>query len=101
MTHHTYAGHALAEIKEAAEKATPGNWRFENVQYGNGLELVSDHTDEHGILWAESDCGEPRIGFESSSDLSHITTANPATVLAMVARIEELEKAMGGICRPL
>lgn len=110
MTTHTYAGHTLAEIKAAAEVATTGPWQivtdehphcrggkhierriftdWKHPQIGDFAPVVNGSI---GIP-AEKD-GQPiRMVSIDQTNATHIATANPATVLAMAARIEELER---------
>lgn len=130
MIHHTYAGHTLAEIKEAAEKASSGPWRWEFNAKHKSMQLVGGvprydltimdferwgmggavvrfrDTAEHGMnvmyrVCDRRDWVKPYKGREHHADwladinhpdAYHVATANPATVLAMAERIEELEK---------
>lgn len=100
MTDHTYAGHTLAEIKAAAEAATPQN--FDSAQEKRGgdwcdcplcdgdgeLKVESDYLNYDGVALGVQFYG---IGPEHIAAEAFYRAANPATVLAMSARIEELE----------
>lgn len=84
MSDHRYAGHSLAEIKAVAGAATPGPWK------------VDDRTAErvkpaHPSF--DSICTVQVSNIENWPDNAvFIAIANPATILAMAARIEELER---------
>lgn len=110
MTERTYAGHALAEIKAAAEAATPGPWQIITDEHphfrgGKHIERRVFTTWKHpqlddfapvvnGSVGIPSAKGEKPIHMVSieAKNASHIATANPTTVLAMAVRIEELER---------
>lgn len=68
MTDHTYAGHTLPEIKAAAE-------------------ATNDIIRSHG--WN----GTVEMGDHMGNDESFMKLASPVTMLALAARIEELESA--------
>jgi hypothetical protein len=75
----------LAEIEAAARAATPGPWRVD--QNNEGLHLRS--YDGKSMMcnadyypWVPGSC-----------DFDYIAAANPANVLALIARIKELEEA--------
>jgi hypothetical protein len=92
MTDYTYAGHTLAEIKVAAEVATPGIWVAEQNTI-NGVEChcvgVADATT---CVASTGEIGDAKYGHQSTLDADYIATANPATMRALVARIEALER---------
>lgn len=91
MSDHAYAGRTLAEIKETAEKATPGQW----IYMPNRIHGVESHcigVEESFVCVASTgDIGDKEYDKQSIVDAEFIATANPATVLALAARIEELE----------
>lgn len=72
----------LAEIEALAREATPGPWGF------SGTDVAPTRNDQGTIyveIWkrvAEDLC---------PADARFIASANPATILAMIARIRELE----------
>lgn len=86
MTDHTYAGHTAAQIRAAAEAASPGTWReqryMSNGQVGYGI------VDGGRGLFI----GEHRLMPFCETDRRHIVTSQPATVLALLDRIAELEQ---------
>lgn len=110
MTTHTYAGHTLAEIKEAADAAWLGPWKVvldEHQHYCGGTHkerrifTAWDHPQlgcpapiVNGSVGIPAEKDGPAIHMVSIDQVNadHIATANPATVLDMAARIEELER---------
>lgn len=106
---HTYAGRTLAEIKAAAEAATPGPWKTVTDEHphcrgGKHRERRIFTAWEHpqlrdfapvvnGSVGIPAEKGGKPIHMVSieANNADHIAAANPATVLAMAARIEELE----------
>ena len=80
----------LAALRALAENATPGQWRFENVKHGNGLELVTSAISKYGLLYAHSDHGNPRLAFRRAEDMDYIAAANPATIVQLIDHIDAL-----------
>lgn len=84
MTTHTYAGYTAEQIRAAAEAATPGTWSvpegaddiiaWVDIPIGGALNCGSIHCDH------------------SLANARHVATAQPATVLALLDRIAELEQ---------
>lgn len=79
----------LADIKSKAEKATPGPW--ESV--ANTL-VLPEHDNKVGILgglfdYGATENGEPGFGFRNAA---YIAAANPVITLALINKIEKLEK---------
>jgi predicted nucleic acid-binding Zn-ribbon protein len=78
----------LAELRRIAEAATPGEWtaRYERAgKYGGGDDWHIDAAPPLGCV----SCG--LSDFTGEADARHIATFNPATVLALLDRIAELE----------
>lgn len=85
-------------LREAAEKATPGNWWIDS----HGMAMVAHHNDNTMIVFVTD--GEQMgkaIRHEDTGNLSHwrndndasfIAAANPATVLALLDELEAAEK---------
>lgn len=86
MTHHTYAGHTLAEIKEAAGLADHGEWQSSAIMVDAFGKVAQAVCSDYQAVFL-TDGNEPR----HSMNVDFAATANPATVIAMAARIEELE----------
>ena len=85
MTTHTYAGYTAEQIRAAAVAASPGTWReqryMSNDQVGYGI------VDGGRGLFI----GEHRLMPFCETDRRHIVMSQPATVLALLDRIAELE----------
>lgn len=85
-------------LREAAEKATPGEWWIDS----HGMAMVAHHNDNTMIVFVTD--GEQMgkaIRHEDTGNLSHwrndndasfIATANPATVLALLDELAFLDK---------
>ncbi|ESL75992.1 ead/Ea22-like family protein [Enterobacter roggenkampii] len=81
-------------LREAAEKATPGNWWIDS----HGMAMVAHHNDNTMIVFVTD--GEQMgkaIRHEDTGNLSHwrndndasfIAAANPATVLALLDELD-------------
>ncbi|EMI5460314.1 ead/Ea22-like family protein [Enterobacter roggenkampii] len=81
-------------LREAAEKATPGNWWIDS----HGMAMVAHHNDNTMIVFVTD--GEQMgkaIRHEDTGNLSHwrndndasfIAAANPATVLAVLDELD-------------
>lgn len=82
----------LAKLKALAEAATPGPWR-------------ADFTRISGYVWPEKGpwicntiipvwaaCGGTGKDTPGYKDTSYIAAANPTTILALIERVEELER---------
>ena len=71
-----------SSLREFAEKATPGPW-LTNVYF----ECVQTHnTHELSAVCYRGRCDK------SEANLDYIAAANPATILAMLDRLDKLEK---------
>lgn len=77
----TITNEDLERIEKAAKEATPGNWTWAD-------ETVLIATDEDGRETAEITDSYGHIGL--SDDAQHIETADPSTVLALVAEVRRL-----------
>lgn len=103
MTNHTYAGRTLDEIKAAAEAATPGPWDQAHRQHDYlplpaGKYYTTQVFDENGetianMAWHRVPI-DGGVRTDRSENALYIATANPATVLAMAARLKELEREL-------
>lgn len=82
----------LAELEEAASNATPGPWYDDccgSVEAGKKRRTVAR-------FYQHTPGGTLHQGFQGCiPNAQHIAAANPATVLALIARIRELEKDSG------
>lgn len=112
MSEQTYAGHTLAEIKAAAEAATPGPWQIITDEHPHYLgrkhrerrvfttwkhpQLGDFAPVVNGSVGIPSAKGEKPIHMVSieANNANHIAAANPATVLSLAARIEYLEQKL-------
>ncbi|HDK7276980.1 ead/Ea22-like family protein [Cronobacter sakazakii] len=87
-----------AELKAAAEKATPGKWWIDShgsamVSFtGNGMKTIFV-TDGKAMGKAvrHQDTGN-LSHWRNDNDATFIATANPATVLELIAALEAAEK---------
>lgn len=74
----------MQELKRLAESATPGPWR-----------ASLDGTEQDGwVMGPNGACDYLTTGYEgemAAKDVRFIAAANPAAVLSLIARIEELE----------
>lgn len=73
----TYAGHTRADIEAAAKAATPGPWVIHERAY-MGWDIDPLEPGLRGMV-------------DRREDAEYIATANPATVLALCARVAALE----------
>ena len=93
----------LDEIEAAAKKATPGPWR---VEEGIGIDAGEyDEVISPGQVSCMSYCygGSSTIdGDNLDADMAHIAMMDPATTLALVARVKDLEaQAEGATQQPV
>lgn len=86
----------LKAIRAAAEAATPGPWEAAGPSFGmplpkyiNCVIVENEDGDADDICIAPIGCNEI-----STEDLTYIATANPATILALLDRLEAAEKAL-------
>lgn len=77
----------LAAIEKAAKEATPGPWH--SYPHVNTDRMQVDSRADLGV----ADCGW-KGGHFAQANADFIALANPATILALCARIRELEKLM-------
>lgn len=82
----------LAELEEAAKAATPGPW----FPVSNNTFLEINTYDSKVAPSVASVCASQFLegGNKEAQNGLHIARANPATVLALIARIRELDKAL-------
>ena len=84
----------IKAIREAAEAATPGPWIEAGPSYGEPkprfFDSVVTEQDEDGD-WLDICCS---TSDNTDADMTHIATANPATVLALCDEVERLRTAL-------
>lgn len=85
----------IKAIKAAAEAATPGPWVEAGPSYGEPKprffnSVVTDE-DEDGD-WLDICCS---TSDNTDADMTHIATANPATVIALCDEVERLRHGNG------
>lgn len=93
MTQPTYAGRSLDEIKAAAEGMN--GWNYNEARRVGDDEICEFGTELDGEWYPIGTVDAQTYTNEPADDVlvaRHILTTNPATVLAMVARIEELDR---------
>lgn len=78
----------LMELKELAEKATPGPWSAERWRHKNDWRVNSENLQSLAELRGADTSANTRTG----ADAAFIAAANPATVLALIAEVERLTK---------
>lgn len=81
----------LAEIESKANEATPGPWKW-HEEDGLGLfapKVVDDFMDSEPVCVINDPCVFPGHG-RADADRAFIASANPATVLALVAEVRTL-----------
>jgi len=79
----------IAELKELAEKATPGPWQSKKKNgYAHEMRLDVAHY-EHLILSCFARAHD--YGLQAQTDAAFIAHANPAAVLSLIERLERLE----------
>jgi len=78
----------LAKLKEAAEKASRGPWRLCHEDGTIGSIIVVRDAGGERVC-----CDEPYYPTAvSEEDAAHIALANPATILALIERLESAEE---------
>lgn len=78
------------ELRRLAEAATPGPWEYDGGTYITGATPVEvDWSDE---LVMPTVINDPNVFDRPEVDRAYVVAANPATVLRLLARIEELEE---------
>ena len=80
----------LAEIEAAAKAATPGQWKVKDGYYP-GFKELEGASFSLSVVVSATDLKLSDF-MARTSDLEHIALCNPANVLALIARIKELEK---------
>lgn len=82
------------ELRTIAEKATPGKWWIDShghrMSSEDGMTTVFIADDRMGKATRHPETGN-LSHWPNDWDASFIATANPATVLALLDRLEELE----------
>mgnify|MGYP000896147093 CR=1 FL=1 len=88
---------AEKRLRELAQVATPGPWRLAGTEK-RPCPVVSASDSEkgyqvHSMLWVKRDTPDIYDGMRDTynRDAAFIAAANPAAVLALLARIEALE----------
>ena len=81
----------LKELEEAAKAATPGPW----FPVSNNAFLEINTDDDKAAPSVANVCSSQFLdgGSKEAENGLHIARANPDTVLALIARVRELEKA--------
>lgn len=69
----------LKSIRAAAEAATPGPWEYRQLEWGNYVTADGQTSVCQGAL-------------SNTASMIHIATANPATILELLDRLEAAEK---------
>lgn len=83
----------LADLKEKAQKATPGSW------YRNGIQI---QTANQIPIAASLYCpGKHDAAMTAANDAAFIAAASPDVVLALIERIEKQEKEAGWLASQL
>jgi len=89
----------VAELEALARKATPGPWWIDS----HGNNMVSESMDHQLVFTADDRMGKAERNKETGNlshwpndwDASYIATANPATILALLAERAELLRDAG------
>lgn len=100
----------LSDLKENAEKATPGPWVMEIDDFDEDIIKITSLSRQKenkveiaSIPFTENEnCSPNEFVKEQRRNADYLHAANPAVVLALIDRIEELEKEvdwLAGICR--
>lgn len=97
----------LAKLKALAEAATPGPWRYRPDKYDDWGYVRGPSDDEIDIGWtiavvsagrhvsvAEKDEHRRTETDPYGDNAQFIAAANPTAVLALIDRVEELERAL-------
>lgn len=83
----------LDEIEARAKAATPGPWSWSQYPSGSTSVTIGRGPGDDGVflyLTRRSDGSEP----QKADDAAFIAAANPATVLALVARVRRLQEQL-------
>lgn len=88
----------LKELKEAAEKATPGPWRdYEHAEKPGEIQIGAGAINEHGDGWDEWCVATAWGGMgELRANARLIALANPSTILSLIERVTRAEEALTG-----
>lgn len=88
----------MEQLRKLALEATPGPWRWEmNADIGGAGDLVSDVAPVAFAVLQHVDPDAPGLNDDFaqlhafSFDAAYIAAANPATVLALIDRLERAE----------
>jgi len=79
----------LQEIKEKAQKATPGPWISGMSAKGMSVWQFEGRTVTEWI------CSWQGISPQREYNMDYISAVDPTTILALIGRIEALEKSNG------
>ena len=86
-----------ADLKEAAEKATPGPWRRGNLGYG----IFQDkHAGDEQAMLCRCPVDKEIMPAQWSRDAAFIALANPARILSLIEENERLREALESIAEP-
>lgn len=81
----------LDELETRAKAATPGPWLIERRDMGSG-EIIHVVYGTHDVTWSGDEaCPNAR------GDARYIAAASPDVVLALIARVRELEDTIEGL----
>jgi hypothetical protein len=74
----------IKELKEVAEKATPGEWSLN--KYGEPVDATGENIRAKGIALTNAE--------DAKANTAYIALANPSTILSLIARVEQMEAAL-------
>ena len=83
------------KLRQLAQKATPGPWGYE-LDHGSYLRIYSDA--DSGIVDGCGCCGSPNC---DEVNATFIAAANPATVLALLDKLDGTESMFLAACADL
>ena len=75
----------LNNLRQKAEAATEGPWNRQ------GLASLLRYAQKHGGPWNDDEYTDCSLPLPEEKDADYIAACNPAAILALIARIEELE----------
>lgn len=80
-----------ADLKEAAEKATPGPWRRGNLGYG----IFQDkHAGDEQAMLCRCPVDKEIMPAQWSRDAAFIALANPTRILSLIEENERMREAL-------
>lgn len=87
----------IAEVRLAAERATPGPWRLEHDQMPDGAPIW--HIRIKRSIGSYSVISRPTswcLEEQRADDAEYMATADPTTILRLCDEIERLEREVNG-----